>query len=141
MNKILKFISLFLIGGSIYFLMETIWRGYSHWSMFILGGICFVIVGGLNEYYDWNMPFWKQCLIGAAVITGLEFLTGLIVNKMCGWAVWDYSGLPLNIMGQICLPYSLLWFVLSGVAIIIDDYLRYWLFGEEKPHYNFKIKG
>jgi uncharacterized membrane protein len=87
------------------------------------------------------MPFWKQCLIGAAVITGLEFLTGLIVNKMCGWAVWDYSGLPLNIMGQICLPYSLLWFVLSGVAIIIDDYLRYWLFGEEKPHYNFKIKG
>jgi uncharacterized membrane protein len=141
MNKILKFISLFLIGGSIYFLMETIWRGYSHWSMFILGGICFVIIGGLNEYYGWDMPFLKQCLIGAAVITGLEFLTGLIVNKMCGWAVWDYSGLPLNIMGQICLPYSLLWFVLSGVAIIIDDYLRYWLFGEEKPHYNFKIKG
>jgi uncharacterized membrane protein len=141
MNKILKFISLFLIGGSIYFLMETIWRGYSHWSMFILGGICFVIVGGLNEYYGWDMPFWKQCLIGAAVITGLEFLTGLIVNKMCGWTVWDYSGLPLNIMGQICLPYSLLWFVLSGVAIVIDDYLRYWLFGEEKPHYNFKIKG
>lgn len=141
MNKILKFISLFFIGGTIYFLMETLWRGYSHWSMFILGGICFVIIGGLNEYYGWDMPFWKQCLIGAAVITGLEFLTGLIVNKMCGWAVWDYSGLPLNVMGQICLPYSLLWFVLSGVAIIIDDYLRYWLFGEEKPHYNFKIKG
>lgn len=141
MNKILKFISLFLIGGSIYFLMETLWRGYSHWSMFILGGICFVIIGGLNEYYGWDMPFWKQCLIGAVIITGLEFLTGLIVNKVLGWAVWNYSNLPFNIIGQICLPYSLLWFVLSGVAIIIDDYLRYWLFGEEKPHYNFKIKG
>lgn len=141
MNKILKFISLFLIGGIIYFLLETLWRGYSHWTMFILGGFCFVAVGAINEYYDWDMPFWEQCLIGAAIITGLEFITGLIVNKALGWAVWNYSNLPFNIMGQICLPYSLLWFVLSGVAIIIDDYLRYWLFGEEKPHYNFKIKG
>ena len=49
--------------------------------------------------------------------------------------VWDYSNLPFNFMGQICLPFSFAWTLLSGVAIVVDDYLRYLLFGEEKPHY------
>lgn len=132
-----KFLALFLIGGAVYFGIECLWRGWSHWTMFILGGLCFVIIGGLNEFYGWEMPFWKQCLIGAAIITALEFFVGMIVNKWLGWVIWDYSHLPLNICGQICLPFSLLWFILSGVAIIIDDYLRYWLFNEEKPHYKF----
>ena len=136
-----KFLALFLIGGAAYFCIECLWRGWSHWTMFILGGICFVIIGGLNEFYGWEMPFWKQCLIGAAVITALEFAVGMIVNKWLGWAIWDYSHLPLNICGQICLPFSLIWVALSGVAIVVDDYLRYWLFGEEKPHYNFKLRG
>ena len=136
-----KFLALFLIGGAAYFGIECLWRGWSHWTMFILGGLCFVIIGGLNEFYGWEIPFWKQCLIGAAVITALEFAVGMIVNKWLGWAIWDYSYLPLNICGQICLPFSLIWILLSGVAIVVDDYLRYWLFGEEKPHYNFKLRG
>ena len=28
-----------------------------------------------------------------------------------------------------------IWFYLSLVAIILDDYLRYWMMGEEKPKY------
>ena len=136
-----KFLALFLIGGAVYFGIECLWRGWSHWTMFILGGLCFVIIGGLNEFYGWEMPFWKQCLIGAAVITALEFAVGVIVNKRLGWAVWDYSHMPLNICGQICLPFSLIWVALSGVAVVVDDYLRYWFFGEEKPHYNFKLRG
>ena len=136
-----KFLALFLIGGAVYFGIECLWRGWSHWTMFILGGLCFVIIGGLNEFYGWEMPFWKQCLIGAAVITALEFAVGMMVNKWLGWAIWDYSHLPLNICGQICLPFSLIWVALSGVAVVVDDYLRYLLFGEEKPHYNFKLRG
>lgn len=138
LKKILKFITLFLIGGAIYFGIECLWRGWSHWTMFILGGLCFVTIGGLNEFYKWEMPFWKQCLIGAAVITALEFAVGMIVNKWLGWGVWNYSQLPLNICGQICLPFSIIWTALSGVAIVLDDYLRYWLFKEEKPHYQWK---
>ena len=75
-----KFLALFLIGGAVYFGIECLWRGWSHWTMFILGGLCFVIIGGLNEFYGWEMPFWKQCLIGAAVITALEFAIGMIVG-------------------------------------------------------------
>jgi uncharacterized membrane protein len=82
------------------------------------------------------MSFLLQSLIGAGIITGAELVTGIIVNIWLGLNVWDYSAIPTNIMGQICLPFSLLWVLLSGVAIVLDDYVRFWFFGEEKPHYS-----
>ena len=107
-----KYLFLFGIGGLLYILIELIWRGYSHWTMFALGGICFVFLGLINEILSWQMPLWQQILIGAAGITTLEFLTGCIVNLALGWNVWDYSSMPLNLYGQICLPFSGLWFLL-----------------------------
>jgi len=130
-----KAVVLFLTGGTAYYLVEILWRGHSHISMFILGGICFVLVGCINEFLPWSMGIVQQSLIGATIITACEFITGLIVNVWLGMGVWDYSNLPFNIMGQICLPFFLAWIPLSCVAIVIDDYIRYWIFGEEKPHY------
>lgn len=132
-----KAVILALIGGSIYVFIELVWRGYSHISMFILGGVCFVIIGLINELFPWDLGLLWQSIIGAFVVTICEFVTGLIVNVWLGLGVWDYSGLPFNIMGQICLPFFFAWIVLSIVAIILDDYIRYWFFGEEKPHYKF----
>lgn len=117
--------------------IELAYRQYTHWTMGILGGICFVVCGIINEFYTWELAFWKQCLIGASVITLLEFITGCIVNLWLEWNVWDYSSIPLNLLGQICLPFSIAWIFLSGVAIVLDDWLRYWLFKEEKPKYKF----
>ena len=113
------------------------WRGYSHITMFALGALCFVALGTINEEIPWELGMLWQMLIGAAVITILEFFTGVIVNITFGLGVWSYSELPLNFMGQISLYYSLAWVFLAGVGIVLDDYLRYWLFGEEKPHYTF----
>lgn len=115
--------------------IELLWRGYSHWTMFIVGGLCFVLIGSINAFYTFEMSFICQMLIGACIITLVEFLSGCIINLWFGWNVWDYSGMPFNVLGQICLPYTGLWFLLSGSAIILDDYLRYWWFGEEYPHY------
>lgn len=126
---------LWMIGGLIYTLLEIVTRGRSHWTMFIVGGLCFYLIGLINEVIPWEMVFWKQCIIGSLVVTGIEFVSGCIVNLWLGWNVWDYSHLPLNLLGQICLPFSLLWVLVSGIAVILDDYLRYWLFKEEKPHY------
>ena len=112
----LKLLVLAVIGGAIYVGIEMLWRGHSHPSMFILGGLCFVSIGG-------------------TLVTCLEFITGVIVNIWLKLGVWDYSGLPLNILGQVCLPFYFAWVGLSVVAIVFDDYLRYWFFGEEKPHY------
>lgn len=135
MKNIAKPLVLFIIGGSVYFIMEVIFRGYSHWTMFILGGLCFFYLGLINELIPWEMPLQMQGLIGAGIVTALELVAGCILNLWLGWSIWDYSDMPFNVLGQICLPFSLLWILLSIVAIILDDYLRYWLFGEDKPHY------
>lgn len=146
MNKInyilFKISILFIIGGLSYILIEFLWRGYSHWSMFILGGLCFVLIGCLNNYLPWNMSIVKQMLCGSIVVTILEFITGCIVNLWFGWGVWDYSQLPFNILGQVCLTYMFLWFLLSGIVIVVDDFLRWKIFNEDFPHYYlFRKKG
>lgn len=128
---------LFVIGAVIYMGVELLWRGYTHWTMGILGGICFLVIGGVNELFSWDLLFWIQCACGSAIITLLEFIAGYILNIRLGLAIWDYSNMPFNIMGQVCIPYTLAWFALSAVAIILDDYLRWIMFNEEKPRYKF----
>ena len=125
------------IGGLLYVLIEMVFRGRSHWTMFLVGGLCFWLIGLINEVLPWEMPLWKQCIIGAVIVTVVEFLAGCIINLWLGWDVWDYSNMPFNVLGQICLPFSLLWILLSAVAIVLDDHLRYWMYGEEKPHYTW----
>ncbi len=136
MHKLLnKYLFLADVGGLLYIVIELAWRGWSHWTMFILGGFCFIYLGLINEILCWDTPLWQQILIGAVGITMLEFLTGCVVNLWLGWAVWDYSGIPGNILGQICPQYMLLWLPVSLAGIILDDWIRYWFFGEERPHY------
>ena len=130
-----KYFVLTNIGGLLYVLLELVWRGLSHWTMYLLGGICFVALGLINEVLPWDMPLWCQVLIGTAIITALEFLTGCIVNLWLGWGVWDYSSMPGNIMGQICPQYCALWLPVSLAGIVADDWLRYWWWCGERPHY------
>ena len=134
-RHVLKSTILAVIGGLIYILIELLWRGHTHISMFILGGVCFVAIGLINELFPWELGIVWQSMIGAVIVTVCEFITGLVVNVWLGLNVWYYSNMPFNVMGQICLPFSLAWVVLSAIAIVLDDYLRYWMFGEEKPHY------
>lgn len=133
--RIEKHVILFAIGGIAYFFLEVLVRGYSHYTMFLCGGACFLCCGLLNENVKIKMSFVSQMVLSSLIITALEFTTGLIVNVWLKMDIWDYSNLPYNFMGQICLFYSFLWFLVSSVAIVMDDYLRYKLFQEEKPHY------
>jgi len=135
MRVFLKYLFLFIIGGVVYYSMEMLFRGYSHYSMAILGGICFIACGFLNELLSWDTSLLLQGLIGSGIITVLEFLTGVLVNMILHLNVWDYSNMPLNVLGQICLPFSLLWVIIAIGAIILDDYIRYCFFDEEKPRY------
>lgn len=130
-----KYLFLFIIGGIMYGMIEMLFRGYTHWSMVLLGGICFIFVGLINEVIPWDMPLIFQMLIGGTIITLCEFITGCIVNLWLGWNVWDYSDLPYNLLGQICLPFSILWYFISAIGIVIDDYIRYIYFDEERPRY------
>ena len=131
-----KYLFLLDVGGLLYILIELIWRGRSHWTMFLLGGICFIYLGLINEVLPWSMPLWQQILIGAIGITILEFLTGCVVNRWLGWGVWDYSNLPGNLLGQVCPQYFVLWLPVALAGILLDDWIRYRRFGEERPRYN-----
>jgi uncharacterized membrane protein len=124
-----------MIGGFSYGGIEILFRGYSHISMFIAGGICFILIGLLNEVYSWKMALISQMFISAGIITAVEFLVGLIVNVWLKLHVWDYSRMPYNLLGQVCLLYTNIWFFLSLAGILADDYLRYYILKEEKPRY------
>ncbi|MDF2541907.1 MAG: putative rane protein [Herbinix sp.] len=134
-NKYLKYIFLFLVGGYAYGGLEILFRGFSHISMFIAGGLCFILIGLLNEVFPWNMSLISQMFISAGIVTTIEYTVGMIVNVWLKLHVWDYSQLPYNINGQVCLLFTNIWFFLSLIGILLDDYLRYMLLGEEKPRY------
>lgn len=136
MRQLIKYSILFIIGGTLYYCIEILWRDYSYLAMFFLGGLCFISIGYINEqYFRFRKSLLLQQVIACLIITSLELLFGLIFNIRLGWDIWDYSIYKFNFMGQICLKYSILWFFLSLPAIFLYDYLKYWLFGEEKPKY------
>mgnify|MGYP003379096088 CR=1 FL=1 len=76
------------------------------------------------------MPLWKKCLVGDAVITGVEFCVGCVVNRWLHWNVWDYSQLAGNLLGQICPLYSFLWYLLSAPISWLAAGLRRKIKGE-----------
>ena len=107
---------LFLFGGSAYVGVEYLWRGWSHGSMFLAGGTCFLLLGKIAALRP-KVPLLPRAFLGALVITAVELLTGLLVNR--SYRVWDYRQMPLNFCGQICLPYFLLWMPLSLGAMVL----------------------
>lgn len=122
MQKSGERIFVFLIGCFLYSLIEITARGYTHWSMTLTGGVCMVFIYHMTVDTDTNILF--KCLAGAAFITAAEFAVGIVVNIVFKWNVWDYSDMPANIMGQICLPFSIIWFMLCLAGYKISKFIR-----------------
>ena len=134
-NTIIKYLFLFIVGGFSYFYMEIIFRGFSHFSMIICGGFAFILCGLIDQVIKYNLSLISQMLISTCIITILELITGYIVNIRLHLNVWDYSKLPYNFHGQICIAYSFIWLILSFLCITADDLIRWKIFDEEKPKY------
>ena len=134
-SRIPEYLFLFYFYGATYVTIEVFFREHSHWTMFLLGAICGILIGKLNERVSWNVPIWLQMIAGGCIVTALEFVWGYVLNIVLQLNLWDYSNMWGNFMGQICPLFSLAWCLISGVAIILDDYLKYWFFDEEKPKY------
>ena len=101
---------LFSAGGCAYMGIELLWRGWTHGSMFLAGGTCFLLLGRLNSTQP-RLSLPLRAAMGAVVITSVELLTGLLFNR--SYRVWDYRSVPMNFHGQICLPFFFLWMPLS----------------------------
>ena len=111
--KLLRKPILFAVGGMGYVLLEFLWRGWSHISMFAAGGLCFLLLGRLEETEP-KLPAAVRPLAGAAIITMVELAAGLAVNR--DYAVWDYRDRPGNFCGQICPLFSVLWIGVAWAA-------------------------
>lgn len=114
MNRSGETVFAFLFGCFLYSLIEIAARGYTHWSMTLTGGVCLAFI-----YYITNgtgMNTFEKCMSGAVFITSAEFTVGCFVNLKMQWNVWDYSDMPANLMGQICVPFFLVWFCLCYIG-------------------------
>lgn len=108
-------LGIFLIGGAIYNLIEIFWRGYTHWSMFIVGGACFQIIGKINTWFrTWSTA--SRCALCSMAVTLVEYCSGCLFNLKMKLDVWDYTDMPFNLHGQVCLLYTVLWGFLSLLA-------------------------
>ena len=114
---------LFGIGGGLYTLLEFLWRGRSHGSMFCLGGACFLMLGRLRRL---PLPLPCKMLLGAAGITAGELATGLLVNR--NYTVWDYRQQPMNFLGHVCVGFSLLWIPLALLGM--------WIYGVAEKRFS-----
>lgn len=113
------------IGGVVYCGMETLWRGWTHFSMGICGAVCLCVFYRFEQKISFRRhPLLLRALLGGIVITAVEFIAGCIVNLGLGLNVWDYSAKPFDLLGQICLPMSLLWGVLCIAVFPLCDIIR-----------------
>ncbi len=107
----------FVIGGSLYALLEILWRGATHGCMVFVGGACFVLlryVEGIQK-----LRFAIKCVVGGVVVCAVELVSGIVLNRWLGLKVWDYSQKRFNLLGQICLHYFALWCLLSGFVFVL----------------------
>ena len=123
LQRLIKLIIVFFIGAFLYGGIELAFRGYTHWTMFLVGGSIFAILYKLFNFIGKGHIILK-CFFGCTIITTIEFLTGVGVNLILGWEIWDYSDQFLNLFGQICLGFSIGWFFISIPASILIDNIR-----------------
>lgn len=116
-------IFVFAVGGAVYYFIEIAWRGHSHFSMFLCGGFCFAGIY-LIRRICYDTPRVIRWIFGAIFITVSEFWCGVIVNLLLDWRVWNYADQPLNLLGQVCLPFTLMWFLLCIPADLLCDCFR-----------------
>ena len=124
-----RVLTLWLALGVVYLAIEILWRGETHISMLIVGGLCGVLVGLVNQApIFYRAPVVVQSVIGAVIVLAVEFVSGCVLNLWLGLNVWDYAGKFGNVLGQICLPYAALWVLLMPFAIWAEDTARWLLY-------------
>lgn len=128
-------------GGAVYFLLEVAYKTITNhperisWTMLVLAILLCIPVERCGAELPWKCPIWLQAAVCTILVTGVEFFAGVILNIWLGMDIWDYSGMPFNILGQICPQFIGVWWLLCLLFIPIFDWIRYAVLGGEKPTY------
>lgn len=128
-------------GATVYFFLEVAYKTItSHperisWTILALAIVLCIPVERCGAELPWECPLWLQSLCCAILVTAVEFAAGLVLNVWLGLGTWDYSHLPFNLMGQICLQFFFVWWALCFLFIPVFDWMRWAVVGGERPHY------
>ncbi len=120
--KLTQYIFTFLMGYFLYAFVEVTARSYTHWTMCLTGGLVLTLIYIISSRPAINLI--KCCIIGAFMITAIEFTVGVFDNIIMGWRVWDYSDRPFNLLGQICPLFSIAWGLLCIPAFYLCKFIR-----------------
>lgn len=139
--KTCKTLILFLTGYCLYIAIEVTMRGVSYPIMGVCGGLTILILDKINDWISWDTDILIQALCGGALVTFFELVIGeLALHTDIFPVMWDYSDMPLNFDGVICLPFSLLWCVMSALAIFLADAINYYVLDDSRRPY-YKLFG
>lgn len=135
-KPVIRYGVLFVVGFCLYTTIEVLFRGFSYWQSGVIGGIALILIGRLNNEISWDFPLFWQCIVGGGIVTLLELMVGTYDRLFWHIHMWDYSHIPLNYRGIICLPFSVAWCGLALVAVLLDDCIEYYMFhGDVQPYY------
>lgn len=136
-QKIIPYGSIFIISGLIYTMLELMWRGRTHWTMFLCAGLCGLVMANVNNHLlEFDTDFLKQVVVSALCCTGFEFLFGIMFNG--DFSIWDYRGLwgTIHILGdQVNILFFGVWIIISVFSLPFLDWLQWKLGLAEKPYY------
>lgn len=91
--------------------------------MFLVGGTCFHLIGKIgSRFRTWNIA--RKCALCSLAVTAVEYVSGCLFNLRLKLNVWDYSEMPFNLNGQVCLLYTVLWGFLSATAMPLYRFFR-----------------
>ena len=118
-----QYVWIFAIGCYVGYAIETLWclikNGYiESRSSLVLGHLSVAYGMGamlltLILIRFQNASWWKIFLISFLSGTVTEYICSLGQEICFGSVAWDYSHLPLNINGRVCLLYSVFWGVIG----------------------------
>ncbi|PKM50566.1 MAG: hypothetical protein CVV02_10720 [Firmicutes bacterium HGW-Firmicutes-7] len=130
---VLQQIIIFIAFGSIYYLIEILYDGTSHWAMFVCAGLTGNVADYLHKFHA-RMNYIKKAFFITSVILVLEYVSGYILNIYYQLNIWDYSNMGFNLHGQVCLTFAFIWFfIFSPLIIWFVAGIRYVIFGERRP--------
>lgn len=138
--RLLQIATIFFFSGTAYIVIEIIFRGYTDFSMWILGGICGVIITFVNNglILDEKTPFEYQVAFCSMCCIVGELIAGLIVNQ--DYHVWDYRELfGTFAYGQLNIFFIMAWICICIFAIPLLDWIEWKLLDGRKPVYTFLL--
>ena len=118
-REVMHLLKTFLIGAIGYPALELLWRRRTHPSMALAGGMAMLLIRRVSRLQAGLLP--RSLLCGAG-ITAIEYVVGRAWNRT--YRIWDYRRQPLNLHGQICLPYAAAWCGLSAIVLTVMDASR-----------------